>query len=107
MTTGEPVWRHQDAARFWESNALGIRRLAVAHGPGEWTVTERWTSNALKPYFNDLVVHEGHAYGFDGFILASVDLADGKRKWKGGRYGNGQEMAAFRLPLAGRTLKQD
>lgn len=72
------------------TGALGTRRLSVARGSGGWTVEERWTSNALKPYFNDFVVHEGHAYGFDGFILASVDIADGTRKWKGGRYGNGQ-----------------
>ena len=55
-----------------------------------WTVSERWGSNRLKPYFNDLVVHRGHAYGFDGAILACLDLADGTRKWKGGRYGQGQ-----------------
>ena len=66
------------------------RRLAVAHGPGGWTVEERWTSIGLKPYFNDFVVHNGHAFGFDGSILACIDLEDGKRKWKGGRYGNGQ-----------------
>jgi outer membrane protein assembly factor BamB len=69
---------------------LGTRRLAVAHGAGGWTVEERWTSNGLKPYYNDFVVHKGHAYGFDGNILASIDLEDGKRTWKGGRYGNGQ-----------------
>ena len=68
----------------------GIRRLAVAHGPAGWTVEERWTSRGLKPYYNDFVVHKGHAYGFDGSILSCIDLADGNRKWKGGRYGSGQ-----------------
>jgi len=68
----------------------GIRRLAVARDAATWTVEERWTTRGLKPYFNDFVVHEGHAYGFDGSILAAVALADGARKWKGGRYGQGQ-----------------
>jgi len=68
----------------------GVRRIAVAHGPGGWTVQERWTSIGLKPNFNDFVVHKGHVFGFDGSILACIDLADGKRKWKGGRYGSGQ-----------------
>jgi outer membrane protein assembly factor BamB len=69
---------------------VGVRRVAVAHGPGGWTTEERWTSLGLKPYFNDFVVHKGHAFGFDGSLLACIDLADGKRKWKGGRYGHGQ-----------------
>jgi outer membrane protein assembly factor BamB len=72
------------------TESSGTRRLAAAHGPGGWTVQERWTSNGLKPYFNDFVVHKGHAFGFDGSILSCIDLEDGKRKWKGGRYGNGQ-----------------
>ncbi len=72
------------------SDRGGTRRLAVTRGPGGWTVEERWTSIALKPYFNDFVVHKGHAYGVDGSLLASIDVADGKRKWKGGRYGHGQ-----------------
>src|SRR5499426_480972 len=69
---------------------VGLRRVAVAHGPGGWAVEERWTSNGLKPYFNDFVVHKGYAFGSDGSILACIDLKDGKRKWKGGRYGHGQ-----------------
>jgi outer membrane protein assembly factor BamB len=72
------------------SDSSGTRRLGVAHGPAGWTVQERWTSNGLKAYFNDFVVHNGHAFGFDGSILACIDLKDGKRVWKGGRYGNGQ-----------------
>jgi outer membrane protein assembly factor BamB len=69
---------------------IGTRRLAVIRGSNGWTAEERWTSRGLKPYFNDLVVHEGFAYGFDANILACIDLKDGARKWKGGRYGNGQ-----------------
>jgi outer membrane protein assembly factor BamB len=69
---------------------LGIRRVAVTHGPDGWKAEERWHSRGLKPYFNDFVVHKGHAYGFDGAILSSIDLATGERKWKGGRYGSGQ-----------------
>jgi outer membrane protein assembly factor BamB len=69
---------------------IGMRRIAVTRGPGGWTTEERWTSKGLKPYFNDFVVHDGHAFGFDGGILAAIDLADGVRRWKGGRYGHGQ-----------------
>ncbi len=69
---------------------VGMRRIAVAHGPEGWTTTERWTSAGLKPSFNDFVIHDGNVFGFDGTILACIDAKDGKRKWKGGRYGAGQ-----------------
>jgi outer membrane protein assembly factor BamB len=69
---------------------VGMRRIAVAHGPAGWTTEERWTSAGLKPSFNDSVVHDGYVYGFNGGILACIDLKDGKRMWKGGRYGAGQ-----------------
>jgi outer membrane protein assembly factor BamB len=69
---------------------LGLRRVSVSRTPVGWNVDERWTSRALKPYFNDFVMHRGHAFGFDGSILACLNLADGERCWKGGRYGHGQ-----------------
>ncbi len=72
------------------NGGVGLRRVSVAHESGGWTTSERWTSNGLKPYFNDFVVHNGHAYGFDGNILSCINLEDGTRKWKGGRYGAGQ-----------------
>ena len=67
-----------------------MRRIAVARGPDGWTIEARWTSARLEPHFSDFVVHDGHAFGFDGSILACIDVEDGKRKWKGGRYGSGQ-----------------
>ncbi len=71
---------------------LGVRRLTVSGGASGWTVEERWTSKGLKPYFNDYVVNDGHAFGFDGRILSCISLEDGAKKWKGGRYGQGQLM---------------
>ena len=73
-----------------EGSGFSLRRIAVTRDDGKWNVAERWESTRLKPYFNDFVVHERHAFGFDGSILACIDLDDGRRKWKGGRYGHGQ-----------------
>jgi outer membrane protein assembly factor BamB len=100
---GKQLWQHAWSANSIVQPALnndgnlvitsqenGARRLALTHDASGWTVAERWTSNALKPYFNDFVIHNGHAFGFDGRILSCIDLKDGQRKWKGGRYGNGQ-----------------
>jgi outer membrane protein assembly factor BamB len=71
-------------------SGAGIRRISVDYGSGDWKIEERWTSIGLKPYYNDFVIDDGYAFGFDGSILACIDLKDGKRKWKGGRYGHGQ-----------------
>ena len=103
VADGKQLWEHKWPSNFMVQPALtaegdilltsqenGTRRIAVSHNAGGWNVAERWTSNSLKPYFNDFVIHKGHAFGFDGRILACIDLANGERKWKGGRYGNGQ-----------------
>ncbi len=86
----QPATTADGAVLFSVNQGSGIRRLELSQDGGTFKATERWTSLQLKPYFNDFVVHKGHAYGFDGRILACVDVADGVRKWKGGRYGNGQ-----------------
>ncbi len=104
--SGAPIWSHEwqglpitqpalipgGGMLISASQSAGTRRIDPVHGPGGWTIDTRWTSLALKPYFNDTVVHKGHAYGFDARILACIDLDDGKRVWKGGRYGNGQML---------------
>ncbi|MEM1177585.1 MAG: PQQ-binding-like beta-propeller repeat protein [Acidobacteriota bacterium] len=75
---------------FSAHEAGGTRRLDISRAGDTFEVEERWTSLRLKPYFNDFVIHGDHAYGFDGRILAAVDLESGERAWKGGRYGSGQ-----------------
>ena len=70
----------------------GTRRARLTNADGVLAAEEEWTSLQLKPDFNDFVVHQGHAYGFDNSIFVSIDLATGERNWKGGRYGKGQVL---------------
>lgn len=65
----------------------GIRRIAVANEPDGWKITERWITGGVTPYFNDIVVHKGHIYGFTGPSLTCIDIQNGKHIWRGGRYG--------------------
>jgi outer membrane protein assembly factor BamB len=108
---GDVLWRHD-----WPTNKMprcvqpavvgnasvllgtgidkGERCLQVVGGGDSWTdPTVTWESNALKAYFNDRVVHKGHVYGFDGSnMFTCIGLDDGKARWRGGRYGNGQVL---------------
>lgn len=72
------------------SFGFGTRRVHVRRDAGKWSTDEVWTSRAIKPYFNDLVVHNDHVYGFDNNILTCMSLKDGARRWRERGYGNGQ-----------------
>lgn len=113
---GSLIWQHEwpvenyrvtqpllidDSVLMATSLGLGTRRLTVKQEDGKWKVTEDWTSLQMKPDFNDFVEYQGHVYGFDGDIFGCIDLKNGKRLWKKGRYGNGQVLL---LPDAGQLL---
>lgn len=71
-------------------NAASISSFKIARAADTWTVTTNWISKDMKPEFPDIVVHNNHAYGFDVALFSCINLADGKRTWKEGRYGRGQ-----------------
>ena len=71
---------------------FGTKRVHVDKTGDSWATNEVWTTRAIKPYYNDLVVHKGHAYGFDNDFFTCVNLADGKSKWRERGYGNGQVL---------------
>ncbi|MFM7292003.1 MAG: PQQ-binding-like beta-propeller repeat protein, partial [Planctomycetia bacterium] len=93
---------------------LGDRRLFVSKGYGigaavfeiatdtaePWTLREVWrNAGLLKTKFTNVAIHEGHAYGLSDGILECVSVEDGKRRWKGGRYGQGQVLRVGPLLL--------
>lgn len=71
---------------------LGTRLVRFKSTADEISTEELWTSRNLKPDFNDFVIFENHAFGFDGKIFTCIDLDTGERKWKQGRYGKGQVL---------------
>ena len=71
---------------------IGTRRIQISNDDGKLVTEELWTSRKLKSDFNDFVIYQGHAYGFDQAIFTCINLEDGKRAWKKGRYGKGQVL---------------
>ena len=106
--TGKPVYDYPFAhqgyracqAQVIDGNKLliptgmgtGTRLVEFSSGEDGLEGKELWTSLDMKPDYNDILVHDGNIYGFDSAIFACIGLADGKRKWKGGRYAKGQAL---------------
>jgi outer membrane protein assembly factor BamB len=63
-----------------------IRRIKVLYSQSNWAVNELWKSEEMILNFNDIVIHKGYAYGFDGPKIACTDLKDGKCIWRGKPY---------------------
>ena len=70
----------------------GTALLNVSYVDDRWSSEVLWESKLLKSKLSSFVVHENFAYGFDNGILACIDLTNGKRVWKGGRYGHGKML---------------
>lgn len=109
LADGKPLWKHdwkiEGMARVVQPQVLDGSKLLLGTGYGygtmllevaaegeQFATKELWLSKEMKPYFNDFVIHREHLFGFDGAIFGCVDLADGKRAWKKGRYGHGQVL---------------
>jgi len=108
---GRELWRfdwpgHSNSdATCSQAHVLDERRILITKGYGIGaavfemqpgappTFTRVWSQpGALKTKFTNVAVHDGHAYGLSDGILECVSVADGSRRWKGGRYGQGQVL---------------
>ncbi len=70
----------------------GLKRVRVRHDGSTWSTNEVWAARSISPYFNDLVVHKDHLYGFDGPFFTCANLEDGKRRWRVRGYDTGQVL---------------
>jgi outer membrane protein assembly factor BamB len=84
----------------------GATVIQVTHQQdGSFGVEEIWHySRVLRTKFTNIVIYEGHAFGLSDGILECVELQNGTRAWKSGRYHHGQIL---RVGHHGLILSED
>ena len=113
VATGEPVWRHRDAVRFWESNggagpratptiaggrvyAMGatgiLNALDAASGAVAWTrnvASDTETEVPIWGFAGSPLVIDDLVVAAAAGRLAAYDAATGKPRWRGPARGGG------------------
>ncbi|MCB1229257.1 MAG: PQQ-binding-like beta-propeller repeat protein [Verrucomicrobiae bacterium] len=94
----QPVKVGDDRVLVTASYGAGSYLLRVTESQEEgatepsWSVFNVWKTIKLKTKFSTAVTLDGYAYGLDEGRLACVNLSDGSRVWKDGKYGFGQNL---------------
>lgn len=112
--TGAELWRHPwetyqginvaqplvlDGDRLFITSGYGVgcALLRLRETEGKLAVEEVYKKRTLRCRFTSPVLHRGHIYGLDEGILVCLDPETGERRWKEGRYGNGQLLLTHDL----------
>jgi outer membrane protein assembly factor BamB len=90
---GQPVQVSPDSILITTSYGLKSHLLEIkADAAGKLSATPVWSSSALRTKFSSASVFGTHAYAMDEGTLCCVNLANGERVWREGRYGFGQQV---------------
>ncbi|MCX7425146.1 MAG: PQQ-like beta-propeller repeat protein [Planctomycetia bacterium] len=72
----------------------------VPSGEGAFEAEVVWAnSKVMKTKFSNVAIKDGFVYGLSDGVLECVDLADGRRAWREGRYPQGQILRVGDLLL--------
>lgn len=96
----QPIVIEGDRVFLSAGYGMGCGLLQVKAGSdGRLTAEELWRGKTMKTQFNSAALRDGFLYGLDDGLLACVDVATGKRRWKDGRFGAGQSLIVDDLVL--------
>lgn len=91
---GQPNVIEDDKILITASYGIGSILFGIIKGDDDtFSTTMLWHSKGrMKTKFSSACVRDNHAYGLDEGMLACIELESGKRLWKDGRYGFGQNL---------------
>lgn len=97
INAAQPLIIGGDSVFVSSGYGVGCALLRVTESEGKWAVKPRWSqvpNKSMQCKFSSPVARDGYVYGLDNGTLACLDLSDGSRKWKSGRYGHGETLLA-------------
>ena len=87
----QPVSLPEDRVFVSSGYGIGCKLFQIARDEDDQLkATLVWETPRLKAKFTNVVHRDGYIYGLDDGVLVCLDLANGQRRWKRGRYGHGQ-----------------
>lgn len=90
-SVAQPVQLPNDYLLVSSGYGIGSKLLRIQRDvDGKLGANLVWESRGLKAKFTNVVYKDNHIYGLDDGILVCLNISDGKRAWKRGRYGHGQ-----------------
>lgn len=96
----QPVPVGPDLVVFSSGYGIGSELLQIQRdAAGKLSAQRVWKTLNLKAKLATFIHRDGFLYGLDDGILACLDVKDGSRKWKAGRYGHGQLLLVGDLLL--------
>lgn len=98
--SSQPIAAGPDRVLVTSSYGMKSHLLEIkADSAGKLAAAPVWTSSSPRTKFSSVSIIDGFAYGLDEGTLACVDLKNGERKWRDGRYGYGQHLLVNGLML--------
>jgi outer membrane protein assembly factor BamB len=90
---GQPV--QVTPKRILITSSYGVKSHLLeikTEGDGKMAAASIWNSSAPRTKFSSASVFGAHAYAADEGTFCCVDLSNGERVWREGRYGFGQQI---------------
>lgn len=96
----QPIVLADDHIFFSSQNGSDLVKIEQQGEKWDWkSLWEKSESRNLKAAYANVIHKDGFVYGLDNGILTCVELQNGKRRWKNGRYGHGQILLTGDLLL--------